>query len=410
MSGTQLAIEGGTPTFSAADVASRWPVWDSHEEAALLRVLHSGVWCRIKQRWDEGEAGEFEREFRNYAGACYAIAVANGTVAIELAIRALGIGPGDEVLVPASTFFGSVTPVLQAGAVPVFVDSNPDTLLMDPASLTARIGPRTRAVIAVHLYGLPVDLDRVVAVCRQHSLALIEDCAQAMGSRWRGQHVGTFGEVGCFSFQQDKALNAGEGGAVATQQGELAGRLFAFQNGYPVDGAPRQNKYEVSTNGRITPWQAAILRCQLTRIDQQNERRLANASQLFARLDGTLPLEPVYIPPAATRWNIYSCPLRYHGERAAGLSRDDFLRVLRAEGIPASEGHTDPVYRRPLFRQGGLNFRNDGCPFAERIADEQAVVLGQRFLLGPETWVDRLVSVLSAIQRSAPRLVRRFGT
>ena len=179
MIGAPLAIEGGQPVFSTG-MTSLWPIWDRREEAALLRVLHSGVWCRIKQRWDEGEAGQFEREFRAYTATRYAIAVANCTLAIELALRALGIGRGDEVLVPASTFFGSVTPVLQVGAIPVFVDSDPASWLMEPASVAERITSRSRAVIAVHLYGIPVDLDRVVALCRQHGLALIEDCAQAM--------------------------------------------------------------------------------------------------------------------------------------------------------------------------------------------------------------------------------------
>jgi len=386
-------------------MAALWPVYGPEEEAALTRVLRSRVWCRVKEAWDEGETGVFERAFRQRARSRHFMAVANGTVAIELALQALRVRPGDEVLVPGATFHGSVTPILRQGAVPVFVDSHPDSWLLDPDSVAERISPRTRGVVVPHLYGLPADMDRLTAICRQHGLFMVEDCAQATASEWRNRQVGTFGEVGCFSFQQDKNLNSGEGGGVATQDDRLAGILYALQTGYWVEGAPLMERVEVSTNGRISPWQAAVLNCQLERLDEQHERRERSRLRLMSLLDDESPLEPVHIPAQVTKWSMYSFPFRFRPERVDHLlTRDQFMRILRAEGVPASEGHTDPVYRRPLFQDNDLTHRNDGCPRAEFIADHEAVVIGQKFFLGPPAWADRLAEVLAAIREAAPRL------
>lgn len=400
-----LAIHGGEPAFASTEMATQWPIWGPEEVEALQSVLASRVWSRTKDaRWDEGESGQFEEEFRHYLGSRHLMAVANGTFAIELALLALGVGPQDEVLVPASTFFGSITPVLRLGAVPVFVDIDPNTFTIDPRCLADRVTPRSRAVIAVHLNGVPANLDGLLEVCRAHDLNLVEDCAQATGSSWRGQMIGTFGAVGCFSFQQDKALQAGEGGGVATQEARLAGRMYAYHQGFVVQGAPGQEKHEVSTNMRITPWQAAILRCQLRRIDEQIDRRARHAAALFAALGPEDALQPVQLPSAVTRWSIYTCPFRYQSANMAGVSRDQFLQALRAEGIPAWEGHTEPVYRRPLFRENRLVYRNAGCPEAERVSVEESLVIGQRFFLGPPSWVERLIHIIRRLQDSSPRL------
>ena len=247
----------------------------------------------------------------------------------------------------------------------------------------------------------------MLAVCRANSLFLIEDCAQAIGSKWHDRYVGTFGDAGCFSFHQDKTLNAGEGGGVTSRTSTLAGKVFALHNSFWMAGAPAQVRHEVSTNARITPWQAAVLRCQLQRIDEQIEQRARAATRFFAYLDSSFPLKPVQLYKNVTQWSIYTCPFRYRPDTMAGLSRDLFLQALKAEGVPAYEGHTEPIYRRPLFRDQELPFRNDGCPVSERVAKEESVVISQRFFLGPEAWVERLVDVIRAIQGEAPRLARR---
>lgn len=401
----KLAINGGKPTFSREKMNTLWPIWDNEELTALRRILKSHKWCRIKEsNWNDGEVGIFEKEFRNYIDSKHFIAVANGTVAIELALLAVGLQAGDEILVPASTFFGTVTPVLRIGAVPIFVDIDSSTFLVDPDCLESRITPRTRAVIVVHLCGLPVDIDRIVTICQSYSLHLIEDCAQAFGSTWRNRYVGTFGSVGCFSFQQDKALNAGEGGGMITQDASIASKLYAFHNGFYMNGAPPQKKHEVSTNARITPWQAAILRCQLNRVDAQINRRLQNAQYLFSLLEHDDPITPVKIGDKITRWSIYGVPFKYDQEKVGGISRDYFLNILRSEGIPAFEGHFDPVYRRPLFIENQLVFKNDGCPIAEHVASHESLVISQRFFLGPHSWMKRLVEVIRLIQVKAPQL------
>jgi dTDP-4-amino-4,6-dideoxygalactose transaminase len=201
---TGLGLLGDKPTFADGEISALWPVTGDDERRALLEVLESGRWCRLKDEdWRTGEAGLFEEEFRDYLGAETFLAVSNGTLAIELGLLALGIGEGDEVIVQAATYFGTVTPILRVGATPVFVDVDPRTYTIDPDGVEAAITPRTRAVFAVHLAGQPADLDRLSAICQEHSLALLEDCAQAVGTDWRGRRVGTFGDIATFSFQQD---------------------------------------------------------------------------------------------------------------------------------------------------------------------------------------------------------------
>jgi dTDP-4-amino-4,6-dideoxygalactose transaminase len=401
----QLAILGGTPLFTRDELRERWPVAGAEEEAALLRVLRGPAWCRLKDAdWSDGECGRFEREFAGYLGVPFALAVTNGTQAIDLALLALGIGRGDEVIVQASTFFGSVTPILRVGAVPVFVDIEPDTLGVDPARIEAAITPRTKAVMVVHLAGLTPDLDRVTALCRRHGLRLTEDCAQATGTRWRGRPVGSIGDVGTFSLQQDKTLQAGEGGLVVTSDEAVFRRVFAFHQGFTMPGSPEPAKTEVSSNMRLASWQAAIARCGLARLDDQVDARLAAVAHVRAMLTGDMPVRLVDPHRHVTRWSPSSLPMRYTAERMGGLPKAVFVRALQAEGIPAFEGHFEPLYLRPLFLDNDLRYRNEGCPTSERVAASEYVAVLQPFLLGPPKWMELLVSLVEDIGRDAGKL------
>jgi len=405
----KLAIEDGIPRFKPEDMHSIWPVAGEEEEIALKRVLRSGHWCRLEDKeWTGGEAGQFERELGQYLDIEHVLAVVNGTEAIDAALRALELKRGDEVLVQASTYFGTVTPILRLGLIPVFVDFDPETYAIDLACLEDRITPKTRAVIVAHLGGLCPDMEELERICRKHSLALIEDCAQALGSVWDdSKMLGTIGDAGTFSFQQSKMLTAGEGGAIVCRDPEYLGRLYAFHQGFSMPGAPDYRKHEVSTNLRISSWQAAVLRCQLRRLDEQSRRRMDNYRRLLEYLGSDSPLIPVKPHPRLTRWSIYNTPFKFNPEAGAGLNRDQFLKALGAEGIPCFEGHTEPLYMRPLFKENQLDYRNDGCPESERIAGEESIVIMQWFYLGPDEWMERLAQLVRDITARVP-MVKQF--
>lgn len=384
---------GERAIVTAEELKAVWPQYGEDEKEGLLRVLASNAWCRLKdEHWQKGECGLFEREFAAFLGAEHVIAVANGTVAIELGLAALGLESGDEVLVQAGTFFGTVTPVLKRGGVPVFADFQADTCTVDPDSLEALVSDKTRGVIVVPLCGLAPDMDRITAFCRKHGLWLIEDCAQAMGTTWNGRPLGTFGDIGTFSFQQDKPLQSGEGGAVVCRDAELLGRVFAYHQGFSVNGAPPFDRHRPGTNSRISPWQAAVLRAQLKNLDRLIETRLANVRRLNSLLTEADPIRPIAHFPQMDRWSIYAVPFFYDADKNGGVSRDSFLANLQQAGVPATEGHVEPLYLRPLYRENvTLPHRHPDCPVTERITRETYFSIMHWFFLGPPDWMDRLV-------------------
>lgn len=377
---------------SKEDLAALWPQTEDGEAEALLRVLASNAWCRLKDaHWREGECGLFEREFGAYLGAEHVLAVANGTVAIELGLAALGLQPGDEVLVQGGTFFGTVTPILKRGGIPVFADMVRPSCTVDIASLEQRRSEKTRGVIVVPLCGLPPQMDELVQFCRDRGLWLLEDCAQAMGTIWNGRMLGTFGDIGTFSFQQDKPLQAGEGGAVVCRDAELLGRVFAYHQGFSVNGAPPFSRHLPGTNSRITSWQAAVLRPQLRRLDDLIRKRSENHAYLCSLLSEDDPIVPLPTFPQMDRWSIYSAPFLYDGSRFGGLHRDVFLDRLQAANVPATEGHVEPLYLRPLYRENRLPHRYADCPVTEDVSRTSYLSIMHWFFLGPRDWMDRLV-------------------
>ncbi|MFL7811722.1 MAG: DegT/DnrJ/EryC1/StrS family aminotransferase, partial [Anaerolineae bacterium] len=204
----ELAIEGGTPLRTVPYPS--WPVWDEREERQLLEVLRSGRWGIL----DGGKVSQFERAFAAFQGAERALCVTSGTAALEVALRALGIGPGDEVITSPYTFVATPSAAFLVGARPIFADIDPATYLIDPAQVEAAITDRTRAIVPVHVGGCPCDMDAIMEIARRHRLYVLEDACQAWGASWRGQPVGAIGDLGCFSFQASKNINAGEGGAL----------------------------------------------------------------------------------------------------------------------------------------------------------------------------------------------------
>ncbi|HUJ60159.1 MAG TPA: DegT/DnrJ/EryC1/StrS family aminotransferase [Kofleriaceae bacterium] len=356
----------------------RWPVLGAEERAAVLGVLERGVLSGPFAP----EVRGLEREWAAHVGSKRCIATNSGTAALHVALIAAGIGPGHQVIVPAFTFVATGLAVLQAGAVPVFVDIEPRTLGMDPALVERAITPATRAVMPVHIHGTPCDLDAIAEICRRRGLVLIEDAAQAHGASHRGKQVGTFGALGCFSIQSSKSLPAGEGGLVVTDDDELwrrANRARMFgedmrdddEASYRIERALDGNRaYDSLGMGwmyRTTELTAAIARAQLRKLDGWTASAQRNAAALSARL-GKLP----GVTPPAVRPGDTSCFHKYRvrlDARARGVTappsrvRDAVRAALIAVGVEACLWQTKPVPAQGLFRdRAGLG--GTACPWS----------------------------------------------
>ena len=330
------ALLGGTPVRRGSWPS--WPVTDENEEQALNEVLRSGDWYRYRAG-EDGTVANFEKSWAETIGTSFCQATANGTSSLITALAALDIGPGDEVLVPPYTFIATVNAVLLLHALPVFVDSDFDTGLMDPDKIEARINPQTRAIIPVHVAGSPCEMDKILAVANHRGLKVVEDACQAHTGEWRGARVGSLGDAGCFSFQNSKNITSGEGGALTTNDQQLLGRAQAFQNNgrsqIGDDGGFTSN----GANLRLTEFQAAILLQQQRRLDVQSRLREENAAHLIKLLDGIpgVRAKPTY--PGTTRHGYHLFMAEYEPEQFAGMKKSRFLEALRAEGIPASGGY-----------------------------------------------------------------------
>ncbi len=405
----KLAINGGVPVRSEPFPA--WPPDDPGYLEALKAVLDSKVWGVLGQ---QGEA--FCREFARFCEAEFAVACTSGTVALQLALRAAGIGAGDEVIIPPYTFIGSATACIAAGAVPVFADIEPDSFNLDPAAAEAMITPRTSAIMGVHIGGMPFNVDAVKAVAEKHGLVLIEDCAQAHGAEYRGKKVGALGIAGGFSFQSSKNLCSGEGGAIVTNDRELYERAWSLHNcGRVMEGGWYDHRM-LGFNWRMTEFQAAILRHGLRKLPEQMALRDDNAIYLREQLSQVAGVYPQAFSEGATRsaWHLLIC--RYDREAFAGLSREKVVAALAAEGIPASAGY-NPLYREPAFAEGidysefpwapqiyKGNVRYEeaaqNCPVCEELCS-CSFWLYQSVLLGSKKDMDDIVEAIAKVQAHA---------
>jgi len=402
MSGA-LAILGGSPVRTAP--FPRWPVYGSEDEAALLRVLQSRKWGRH----GDGELERFEARFAARHGAKHCVAVANGTVALRVALMAIGIQAGDEVIVPPYTFLATATAVVESNATPIFVDIQPDTFNLDPALIEAAITPRTRAIIPVHIAGLPADMDAINAIARRHNLYVIEDAAHAHGATYQDRPVGSLGHLSCFSFQASKNLNSGEGGAVLTSDDPLYEIARSFHNCGRLPHGAWYEHHIISGNYRLTEFQAALLSTQFDRLDEQFARRAANGDNLAARLACVPGITPQRPRDFAAR-HAYHLLLFHYAPQVYGVSKLTWLRALRAEGVPASEGYLLPLHRQPVFRdlafgpytgyksaRPDLDYNRASCPVAERMCADEAGWLYQSVLLGTQADMDDVVRAFTKI-------------
>jgi perosamine synthetase len=342
---SKLAVLGGAPTVPPQLRKVEWPVITDDDRAAVLQVLDGGQLVSNSDR--ETAVSVLERRWAEEVGVAHCVGVSNGTTALSLSLAALGIGPGDEVIVPALSFIASGLAPVHQMAVPVFADIDPVTFTVDPGEVAARITPRTAAIMPVHLHGLPAEMDAINDIARQHGLAVIEDAAQAHGATYRGRRVGSLGDVAAFSLQVTKNLpTCGEGGLVTTRDAGLAERVrLARQFGEVIEpGKPRDYiSYSLGWNSKLNPVQAGFALSQLDRFGHYEARRQANVPILLDRLRQLPGIQvPSALPHTSHAWHI----LRFRFDpAAAGLPagvtpaamRAALRRVLRAEGVPLSQ-------------------------------------------------------------------------
>ena len=406
------ALLGGTPVRGAAFAS--WPLRDDTETRALTAVVTSG-------RWNRGpEVERFEAEYARLTGAAHCLATANGTAALITTLTALGVGPGDEVIVPPYTFVATVNAVLLRHALPVFVDTDVETFQIDARKVAAAITPQTKVVMPVHLGGAAADLDTILAAAAARGVPVLEDACQAHLAEWKGRKVGTLGRAGCFSFQASKNLNAGEGGAILTSDATLHDACYRFHNnsrGRAAAGSTDFSYRGVGANMRLTEFQAALLLAQMTRLEQQARARDANGAYLTSLLKAIPGVAPARPYDGCTRNAYHLYMFRYDADAFGGLSRDQFLTALRAEGIPASGGYSplpdeptitetlrSPGYER-IYGKAALArlAERNRCPENARLC-RQAVWLTQTMLLGPRSDMDQIAEAVARIQRHAAEL------
>ncbi len=405
---SKLAIQGGAPVRTAPFPA--WPIYDGRESHGLLAVLESRNWGGYP--CPNERAAEFAARFAAAHTAEYGVAVANGTVSLELALKAAEIGPGDEVIVPAYTWEGTAAAALFAGAVPVFADVDPNTYCIDPARIEEAITPRTRAIVPVHLGFRFADMDRIMEIAARHSLFVLEDCAHAHGGMWRDRGAGSIGHAGSFSFQTSKLMTAGEGGIVITSDRDLADQVIRLTNcGRPARREAR-NRPALGHNYRMTEFQAAVLLAQLDRLEEQTLLRERNTQRLEEGLREIEGLSLLPRDPRITRQASYHYVFKFHSDRFKGIHRNAFVAALRAEGIPSDGRFYEAVYKSSLFEFAADRYpawaaarREFSCPVAERAGYEESVWLPHQLFLGDEREVDDLLAAIEKIRAHADDLV-----
>ncbi|UCC97993.1 MAG: DegT/DnrJ/EryC1/StrS family aminotransferase [Phycisphaerales bacterium] len=392
-----------------------WPVWDKSAEEHVLSILRSGHWFRGR-----GETvTQFEKKYAELLGAKRCVCTVNGTNALLTALHALDVGVGDEVIVSPYTFIATYNVVIGSCALPVFADTDPETFQIDPDKIEERITERTRAILPVHILGLPANMDRIMAIAKKHNLVVIEDACQAWLAEWRGKKAGTVGDLGCFSFQNSKHLPIGEGGAVVGNDEELMDRVWSYHNcGRPFGSVKRTSSYPIiGTNRRMTEYQAAVGLSQIKRLESDTQRRNENARYLTSRIKDIPGIVPHKLYEGVTRAAYHLYPFRYKKEQFNNVPRSRFLAALSAEGVPCSSGY-GPQYRDGLM-EVFLNSKNFTRAFSkarlkkyrrelrypanDRLCQE-AVWLSQTLLLGSKADIDDIADAIQKLYDNRDKL------
>ena len=392
---SKLAINGNAPVRSTP--WPRWPQWGDSERQHLQNVLESGEWGGFNPA-----VREFECAFAGLHGARYCFAAVNGTLTLEAALRVVGVGTGDEVIVPPYTFIATANAARLTGATPVFVDIDPETYNLDINLVEAAITERTKAIIPVHFGGLPADMDALLPLAAKHGIAVIEDAAHAHGSTWHGKPIGTLGHIGSFSLQASKNLTAGEGGILLTNDEALAGKLWSYINQGRSPGGAWYEHNTPGSNLRMTGWQAGILLAQLERFDAQLQRRQENARRLhniLAEVDG---LEPQRWDERCEVHAHHLFIMRYDAEAWQGVPRERFVKALQAEGVPLGSGYTLPLYKQPPLAPPYSRYLD--CPATERACATEGTWMHHAVLMAEPDEMDDIARAIFKVRENIDEL------
>lgn len=414
------AILGGAKSHH--DMWPEWPAWKTAYEEKVLEVLRSRVWSRAKV------TAEFEAKWAELIGTKRCLSVVNGTSALIASVSQFNIGPGDEVIVPPYTFIATIQAVLLNGALPVFADIDPRTFQIDPAKIEAKITSRTKAIIPVHILGIPADMTRIMAIARKHNLIVIEDACQAHLAEVKGIRVGSIGDAGCFSFQTSKNMPIGEGGAITSDNETFMDQCFSYHNlGLPYGtqvGSVSGGGIRVGSKIRFTEYQAAIGLVQLTNLEKDTNTRWDNAQYLSKKIKDIPGIAPATLYPETTKAVYHLYPLLYNKDKFKGLTRNQFLESLRAEGVPCSSGYT-PLHTQPFIKAAfesklyqkvydkeDLDYRNfidkNQCPMNDRICNEEAIWMTQNLFLENKSSMDDIANAIEKIQANADKIVKKL--
>lgn len=409
-----LAIKGGRPVRTKPWPS--WPIWDkNNDEALVIEVLRSGVWSRNKV------VAEFEKKYAQLMGAKRCIGTTNGTNALLTSLHCLDVGIGDEVLVTPYTFVATIQVIFLNGALPIMVDPDPETFQINPDKMEEKIGEHTRAILPVHILGLPAQMDKINAIARKYDLVVVEDACQAWMAEWKGKKCGTLGDLGCFSFQNSKNLPCGEGGAIVGNDDKIMDKCYSYHDfgrGYGNVGQVEGTGFRIMGNKcRMAEYQAAILLAQMRRLEEQTQTRNENAEYLTSRIKGIPGIIPHRLYDGVTRAAYHLYPFRYKKEYFHNVPRSKFLTALKAEGIPCSSGY-NRVNRNAFFENAlqSKNFRKayskkrldrcrqlNHCPDGDQLCDE-AVWLFQSLLLGTKRDMDDIADAIEKIYENRDKL------
>src|ERR1700686_1000102 len=403
----KLAITGGEPIRKKR--FDPWPIFDDKERRALEDVLSNHKWGGQPFPGKHGDA--FGKAFAEFHTAKYGQAVNTGTVAIQAALKAIDIKPGDEVIVPAYTWEGTVGPVLLLNGIPVFVDVDPETYCLDAKLIEQAITPRTKAILPVHLGMRFADMDEILRIAKKHNLKVIEDCAHAHGGRWKGKGAGSMGDLGAFSFQSSKLITSGEGGAVITNNLEYLERVQTYINAGRASLTDQYHHRIIGFNYRLGEFQAAVLCAQLERLPEQAALRKKNILHFESRMHNTAAIGLLKPEPRITEQAPYGYVLKYFQAQAKNIPRAEFVAALQTEGIPCDGLFYEPVYKSSLFpldptdfpalswgRQKPLDLRNMySCPEADRAAYHEAVWFPHQLFLGTTQDVDAIAEAIHKV-------------
>ena len=409
----QPAILGGTPV--RAEQFPSWPIYEDHDVELYLDAYASKRWSEYSNR-DTERVVEFEKKYAELMGTKFCAATNAGTTALTAALSVVGVGPGDEVIVPTNTFIATAQAVFNLFALAVFVDSDPETFMINTELIEEKINERTKAILPVHIGGGAVNMDRIMDISRKYQIPVIEDVCQAHMGEWRNKKLGSVGHLGCFSFQAGKSLTCGEGGAIIGDDETLMDRCHAYKNNGRVPGG--RGIYPGS-NYRMTPFQVAVVMGQMMRLEEQSKRRDENAAYLEELIKDIPGISPCKKYAGQTRRAYYGYGLIYNQKEFDGLPRRKFTEAIRAEGIGFGSGCD--TLNKDEFVQVYLNLRpfqtlfskeriaqyweENHCPVNDQIDEETGLTLGQRIFLGTKKDMEDIAEAIVKIRNHATELI-----